>query len=68
MLQTKDLIIRINLKDYRRAKRYLRPYPSESVAHYFNRLINKIEEQNDRIKNFERYDLDFNKNKYNRAF
>lgn len=41
-----DIIIRINLQDLKKVKRYLRPYPSESMAHYFQRLAEKIE--NDR--------------------
>ena len=44
MTKTEDITIRINLEDYRRCKRILRPYPNESVANYFNRLVNKLEE------------------------
>ena len=47
IMKTKDLIIRITWKDYRRAKRFCRPYPDESVAHWFERLVNKIEDYNE---------------------
>jgi len=42
-MKTKDLIIRITMKDYRRARRLLRPYPNESVANWFHRLADKLE-------------------------
>jgi hypothetical protein len=37
-----DIIIRIKLQDLRKVKRYLRPYPNESMAHYFQRLAVKL--------------------------
>lgn len=46
MTKKQDIIIRINLEDYRRAKRYLKPYPNESMANYFKRLVAKIERSN----------------------
>ncbi len=43
MTKTQDFTIRITLEDYRRAKRLIKPYPNESMANWFNRLVNKIE-------------------------
>lgn len=43
MTKTEDFTIRITLADYRRAKRFVRPYPNESMANWFARLINKLE-------------------------
>ncbi len=44
MTKTKDFTIRITFKDYCRVKRLIKPYPCESMANYFNRIVNKIEE------------------------
>lgn len=45
MTKEKDFTIRITLADFRRVKRLIRPYPDESMAHYFGRIVNKLEEQ-----------------------
>jgi len=44
MTRTEDMIIRIRLEDYRRCKRIVRPYPKETMANYFQRLANKLED------------------------
>lgn len=41
-MNNEDKILRIKLKDLRIIKRFLRPYPSESAAHYFERLGEKL--------------------------
>ena len=42
-MKTEDFVIRIRYEDLKRAKRILRPYPNESMANWFERLIKKFE-------------------------
>jgi hypothetical protein len=42
-MKTKTIAIRINWEDYKKAKREVRPYPNESLANWFSRLIKKLE-------------------------
>jgi len=44
MTKQEDIIIRIRLEDYRRCKRIIRPYPNESAANYFKRVVDKLED------------------------
>lgn len=49
MTKTEDFTMRIRLSDYRRAKRIMKPYPKETMANYFERLVDKLESyKNDR--------------------
>ena len=42
MTKTKDFTIRITWADWKRLRRYIRAYPGESVAHYFERVVDRI--------------------------
>lgn len=42
-MKTEDFTIRINLEDWKELKRLIRPYPKESVANYFHRVVNRLE-------------------------
>jgi len=42
MTKTEDFTIRIRLSDWKRLRRYIRSYPNESVANYFERVVDRI--------------------------
>ena len=42
MTKQEDITIRITLADWKRIRRYIRAYPGESVAHYFERIVDRI--------------------------
>jgi hypothetical protein len=45
MTKTKDFVIRIRFEDFRRVKQLIKPYPKETMANYFERIVNRIEEK-----------------------
>jgi len=49
MTITKDFTIRITWADWQRVKRLIRPYPGETIAHYFNRIVNRVEKNKEAI-------------------
>lgn len=42
-MKTKDFVIRIRWDDFRRLKQLIRPYPKETMANYFERIVNRVD-------------------------
>ena len=49
-MRTKDFTIRIRWEDFKRMKRLIKPYPNESMANYFGRIVDRIEDNYKEVK------------------